>query len=145
MAQPIVIKDGGRGTRHGAIVTSLGQLVTSPVSYDQTIFKELAEPDTAYNFYRIVAGKQFVITGIIAKADKQVSSTVDAILVVYEAASDLDTTPSKVLFQTAVVQGDQLVLLPLNIVVNEGVYINAKTTDDDIYMTVMGYFIDRIT
>ena len=108
------------------------------------IFNELAEDDTGYNFYIPKSNKQFIITGISAKADKQVSSTVDAIVVVYEAGDNSTTVVDKVLIQLAMIQGDSVNLLPLNIIVNEGKYVNAKTTDDDIHMSIFGYYIEEV-
>ncbi len=143
MSTPTQIVDG-RGTKNKAVVTNIGQLVTAPFSYDDTQFKELAEVDTAYNFYKPKAGQQAVLTGCIARADKQVSSTVDATVIVYEATSATTTNISKTLLQFAMVQGDIISLLPLNIIVNEGKFINAKTTDDDIHMNLFGYFIPKL-
>ncbi len=124
-----------------ADVTALGQLVAAPVAYDDTVFKELAEPDTAYNFYKPKTGQQFVITGIRAKADRQVSTTVDADVVVYAASAEDTTTVDKVLYQEAMVRGESATLIPLNILVAAGKFVNAKTTDDDIHMTIMGYYV----
>lgn len=137
------IFDGG-GTNNRTRVTTIGQLVTAPYAYDQTQYVELAEADTAYNFYGPRNGEQFVITGFIAKADKQVSTTADADVVIYEATASDTTTVSKVLFQTVMVEGDLLAAIPLNIVVTTGVYVNAKTTDDDIHITIMGYYIPKL-
>ena len=136
---------GYPGNGVSAMVTDNGQLVVAPLSYDSTIFNELAEPNTAYSFYVPKAGKQFVITGIIAVADKQVSSSASADIVVYEAATDIDTTVDKVLFQDAMVQDQHRVVLPLNILVTKGKYVNAKTTDDDIHMTITGYYINALS
>lgn len=133
----------GKGTNSRACVTKAGQLVTSSISYDDTKFIELATDATAYNFYPPKVGSKFVVTGIIAKADKQVSTSVDAEVVIYEASSATTTTADKVLFQTAMVSGDQLVVVPTNILVSEGVFLNAKTSDDDIHMTIMGYYISN--
>lgn len=144
MSLPIHITDGtGRGTK--ACVTSIGQVVTAPYAYDLTVFNELAEPDTAYNFYEPKQDQQFVITGFVAKADKQVSSTVDADVVIYEAEDADATTVTNTLFQVAMVEGDLVVVSPLNILVTEGVYVNGKTTDDDIHMTIMGYYIPKLS
>jgi len=143
MSYPTQIIDGG-GEKNKATVTRLGQLVVSPVSYDDTVFNELAAANTAYNFYGPKVNKQFIITGFIAKADKQVSSTVDADVVIYEAIAADTTASTKTLFRSAMVQGDQVEALPLNIKVSNGVYVNAKTTDDDIHMTIMGYYINKI-
>ncbi len=142
MIQLIIVDGSGNG--RAAKVTSIGQLVTAPYAYDETEFRELAEPNTAYNFYKSKPGEQFVITGVLFRADKQVSSTVDATVVIYEATTDSTTTVSKISIQFAVVQGDIINATPLNILVNEGRYVNAKTTDDDMHMTIMGYYIDKI-
>lgn len=125
-------------------VTSLGQLVTAPLSYDETKFVELAEPNTAYNFYEPKPGQQFVITLIRAKADRQVSNTDDADVVIYEASSDSETIVDKVLHQEAMIRGEDMTL-PMNLLVAVGKFVNAKTTDDDVHMTVMGYYIPEIT
>jgi hypothetical protein len=137
MAVPARIVDGPYAAR----VTGLGQLVVAPLAYDETEFRELAVANTAYNFYVPRSGKQFIITGIRAKADRQVSPTQDADVVIYEASAPDTTTVSKVLHQEAMVQGESVALLPLNILVNTGVWVNAKTTDDDIHMTIFGYYI----
>ena len=142
MATPVHIK-GGAGD-WGAKVTSLGQLVVAPLAYDETVFKELAEKNTAYNFYKPKSGQQFVITLIRAKADRQVSNTDDADVVIYEASSDSETTVDKVLHQEAMIRGED-VTLPMNLLVAAGKFVNAKTTDDDIHMAVMGYYIPEIT
>lgn len=131
----------GRRGNWAADVTQLGQLVTAPFAYDETVFKELAADNTAYNFYKSKSGQQFVITGIRAKADRDVSNTVDADVVIYEAASEDTTTVDKILHQEAMIRGESITLVPLNILVAAGKYVNAKTTDDDIHMTLFGYYI----
>lgn len=122
-------------------VTEAGQLVVAPASYDDVVYKELAEPDTAYNLYTPENSCRFVLTGLIIKADKQVSSTTEATVEVYEASSIDSTTVDKELFKTVVLQYDLLTLIPLNILSSQGKWINAKTTDDDVHITVMGYYI----
>jgi hypothetical protein len=139
MSMPNHIVDG-HGSGYRAQVTSNGQLVVGPLAFDSTKYLELGTADTAYNFYGAEPGKQFVITGIRAKADKQVSSSVDATVIIYEASSSTSTTVDKVLHQEAMTQGDT-VTMRTNILVNEGKYVNAKTTDDDIHMTIFGYYV----
>lgn len=132
----------GTGKKSRAKVTGNGELVTSPIAYDEAEYRALDEINTAYNFYAPTSGKRFVITGLVLKADKQVSSTVDADVVVYEAGEATSTTASRTIFQMAMVEGDLLALNPINILTTEGVYINAKTTDDDIHVNIMGYYIN---
>ena len=137
----IVGVDNTTGRDGEVMVTDIGQLIVAPFSYDEVVFKELAAADTAYNFYGPKQSKKFIITGIVLKADKQVSASTDADIVVYEANAPDTTTVSRVLFQVAAVSGDQVVLLPLNIAVSRNVWVNAKTSDDDIHMTITGYYV----
>jgi hypothetical protein len=143
MALPVHIVGGPDDTI--ANVNRLGQFVTAPLAYDEVVFKELAEPNVAYNFYKSQSGQRFVITGIRAKADRQVSTTVDADVVIYEASAEDTTTVDKVLHQEAMVRGEDATLLPMNVLVRAGKYVNAKTTDDDIHMTIMGYYVPEVS
>jgi hypothetical protein len=109
------------------------------------VFTELAEPNVAYNFYKPKSGQQFVITGIRAKADRQVSNTDDADVVIYEASSESATTADKVLHQEAMIRAESVTLIPMNVLVTAGKFLNAKTTDDDIHMTIFGYFVPEVS
>jgi len=142
MTAGFFIKDGGTGGT--ANVSGNGQLVTAPYAYDDTSFMELAEPDVAYNFYPPIHGKQFVITGLYAKADKQVSSTNEATVVLYESDAADSTVVDKTLFSVAVLQYDQLSIVPMNLLVRAGKFVNGKTTDDDVHMTLFGYYVPEV-
>jgi len=128
-------------TMVGAKVTVSGELVIAPLHYSDPQFIELAEPDTAYNFFAPISDKSFVITGFNMKADRDVSTTVDASVIIYEADGEDETTVSKVLFQEALVRGERTGYTNMNTFVNSGKWINAKTTDDDIHVTIFGYYI----
>lgn len=123
-------------------VSPEGVIATGARRHSQQRFVELAEPDTAYNFILPQAKKQFVVTGMFAKADKQVSSTVDATVIVYEGLTSDTITVTRTIFQIAMVEGDIFPMGDLDLLINQGRYINAKTDDDDIHLNVMGYFID---
>ncbi len=143
MALEVRIVDflSGSGQKVYAGVNEFGGLVTGPLVFDDTKFIELAESNTAYNFFGPKVGLCFIITGVTFRADKQVSSTVDASVVIYEASSPTSTTVDDLLLQWAVVQGDIIQLAPLRVLVTDGVYLNAKTTDDDIHMTIIGHYV----
>lgn len=140
----IDVKIAGGDGRATAGVTKSGELVVSPLHYDETVYNELAVDDTAYNFYAPKSGKQFVITGMLAYADKQVSDITNAAVVVYEAASSGTTAVSKVLIQFELGQSQSIPWPNTRILVNPGVYVNAKTTDDDVHMTLLGYYIEEL-
>lgn len=142
MSVPAQLVDG-RGTNNLACVSSNGQLITAPFKYDESKFVELDTINTAYNFYKAKAGEQFVITLIRAKADRDVSATADATVVIYEATASGTTTVSKILHQEAMIRGESITLRT-NLLVSEGFFVNAKTTDDDIYITIMGYYVPTV-
>ena len=126
-------------------VAGSGHLVVGEHAFNETIAKNLSSINISFNFYKPKAQKQFIIKGIVAKANKDVSTSTDADLVIYEGTSAATTTVDKTLFQAAMTKHDSLILLPLNIIVNEGLFINAKTDDASIFITIMGYFIPKLT
>lgn len=143
------IGDGaGKGGR-SAIVTSSGQLVVAPLHFDETKFQELSVADAIVNFYLPKPKQQFIITGMRIKANRAVSNTVDATIVIFEADSSTSGgaggTPDKVLHQEALIRGEGANLFPVNILVNEGAYINAKTDDASVFITIFGYYIEAIS
>ena len=144
MTTPTHILDG-RGTESRACVTSIGQLITAPFAYDLTEFREMSLADTAFSFYLPKAGEQFVITGIRIKAGRFVSNTIDATIIIYEAPSSVSLTEDRILFEEALIRGEDVTFLPTNILVNEGKFINAKADDTTIFINITGYFIPRLT
>jgi len=141
---PTHILDGG-GTRAKAGVTSIGQLIIAPFAYDTPEFRELNIINTAFSFFSPRVGGQFVISGMRIKAGRFVSNTVDATIIIYEAPSKTSLTEDKILFEEALIRGESATLLPINILVNEGKFINAKTDDATIFINIFGYYIPRLT
>lgn len=133
--------ENGISILEGSTLTQLQNLVAR---YHQPKFMELNVINTAFNFYPPIANQQFVITGLTSKAGQAVSASTNAIVIVYESDSASSTTPTKLLFETAMLRNDQLELLPLKMLVTDGKFINAKTTDDVIFMNIMGYYIPKI-
>jgi hypothetical protein len=132
------------GEKNKAVVSKIGQLITSPYTYDTTKFLELDATGTAFNFYTPKVGLQFVISGFRGKAARSVSTTVDADIVIYESDADDSTTELRIIYQDALIRGEDFNIFPANILVSEGNYVNAKTTDASIYMNIFGYYIPKI-
>ena len=127
-----------------ADVTPDGALAVGPVSFNLVEFNELAAAATAYNFYSPLPGKQFVVTAIFAYGDKQVSSSTNATVEVYEASSTSEATVDKIIMQFEIGQNQFHPFTSLNLLVNEGKFINAKTDDDDVHMNILGYYVDKV-
>ena len=135
------IKDGG-GQGHSVRVTSYGQLVTAPVAYSQASSQKLEVDDTAYNLASPEASNLIVITDILLYANKSVSATTEAIVTIYESSvgpSEADVTTT--LLQTEMLKQSSRDITGLNLVTTEGTWINAKTSDDDVFVTIMFYYL----
>jgi hypothetical protein len=119
--------------------SKIGQLITAPFDYDLVKAIKLDVDDQVYNFYKPIVGKAFVITGIILNANKSVTS--ECLVDVYAgtAADDSDTTDGVLTIE--MLKNTALPLLGLNVLVGEGKWINAKTDDDDVFCTIMGYYV----
>ena len=127
-----------------AKVTRSGELIVAPLSYSESEFRQLDATGIAFNFFGPKPKKQFIITGYSLKADRQVSNTVDARVVVYEASSLDSTTEDKILIEDAMIRGERVALTNTNLKVNGGKWINATTTDASIFISIYGYYIDEL-
>ena len=147
MTLPVVIEghDHPSHTLTEARVTATGQLVVAPFAYDLTEFNELGTADAAVNFYKPKASRQFVITGVIAAGNLSIAANALATVIVYEASTSSTTSVDKTLIQFGITRLDTFALSPLNILAAEGKFINAKTDDDDVFLTVMGYYIPALS
>ena len=140
MSHKTKLDDGFFGTGKTAGVSTHGQLTVGPFAHDDAKFIKFDIPDIAFNFVIPMDRHCFVITGILLKADKQVSNTVDATVVIYEAEEPDTTDVDRILFQFSVVSGDIIPFVALNLAVTVGKFINGKTDDANIHVTLMGYF-----
>ena len=131
----------GNGSQQVA-VNEAGELLISDGPYDLAKFNELAEVDTAYNFFGPKGREQFVITGFLMYGDKQVSGATNATVIIYESSQSDSTTEDRVLVQVEVGQNQSIPFPNIRILCNKGVYVNAKTDDDDIHMTIFGHYVD---
>ncbi|MDC0637465.1 hypothetical protein OAP25_02070 [Flavobacteriaceae bacterium] len=131
----------GSGSQHVQI-NEAGELLVSDGPYDLAKFNEMDLVDTAYNFYGPNGRKQFVITGFLIYGDKQVNTSTNATVTIYEADQADSTTEDRVLVQVEVGQNQSIPFPNIRILCNKGVYLNAKTDDDDVHMTIFGHYVD---
>ncbi len=136
MSTPINIQDNETGNR--ATVTRFGQLVVAPVDYSAPVAQTLDLVNTAYNFVEPKAKQNIVITDIILTANKNVGAS-DATVVVYEADAPDTTTSTKDILNLEMIKQSNLPLTGLNLLITEGAFVNAKTDDDDVFVTIMYY------
>lgn len=132
------------GTNSRAYVSKSGVVATGPRDFSTASFNTLDVAGTAYNFWKPLTKQVFIITAIIAFADKDVLDSSDTVIEIYEADSADSTTVVKTLLQFGMGKLTVLPILPLNLKVTAGKWVNAKTGDDDIHMTIMGYYVEDL-
>ena len=130
--------------KNSASITSRGALVVAPYAYDIVQFNELGDDGVGVNFYKPRVNKRFVITGLVAAGNLQIVANALATVVIYEASDNVTATADKILIQFGITRLQTLSILPLNILVSEGKFINAKTDDDDVFLTIMGYYVPGV-
>lgn len=123
-------------------VNENGELQTSEGPYDLPKFNELGVIDTAYNFFKPHGKQNFILTGFLVYGDKQVNTNTNATVVIYEANAEDTTDIDKIIVQFEVGQNQSIPFPNIRIITNPGKYINAKTSDDDIHMTIFGHYVN---
>ena len=137
-----IITDG-KGNGHAAHVTTAGQLIVSPYDFDLVQYLNFDVAAQGYTFFSNKTGYQFVMTGLLLTADSNVVTS--CIVDIYEATILNSATINKSIFHFEILKNGSRQLIGLNILINEGVYINGKTDDDDVFATMMGYYIPTVT
>ena len=132
----------GSGGGHLARVTHAGELIIVRGNYDSTFNTAMTSINTAYNIVTPKSGFQFIVTGIVLNADKNVSATDGAIVELYEATSDTTTTASKTLLTLNIGKNTTVPLTGILIQTTKGVYVNAKTDDATVNITLLGYYLE---
>jgi hypothetical protein len=135
------IYDNHFGTRVGAGVTSRGQLVVSPLEYNEPYFQSMVTINTAFNFIGPVTGKRFVIDGLFISSDKNVSATNGAVINIYEADAPDSIVSTKDIFTLDIGKLETSSLTALNVITSEGIWVNAKTDDATTNVTLLGYYV----
>lgn len=134
---PTVIRD--LASKVAAKVTARGELVVGSLEYSTPYYKELGVDDQIYTVVPAKAQKRFVITSIIIGADRNV--TTDTSVHIYESATP-DGTTSKDIFRGDINKGETIPMIGLNMITDETRWINATADDDDVDLTILGYYVD---
>lgn len=139
MATPTIVTDSRSG-REARVVRGEA-LAVLPPSPSKAYNATLGVNDTVYTIVNGRGGEVFHITSIILTANRSVSGTTDATVTIFEAlATDL-TAISETILLIPVAQSSQTLLTGIHIEVGEGRFIMGKTSDDDVFVTILGYYI----
>jgi hypothetical protein len=133
-------------TGKSARIVAGGALAIAPPHASLSFNATLGVDDTAVNIVPAKGDHVFCLTGILLTANQNVSNTTSATIQVYTAsASDTAVADaSKILFTVPLGRNDTRDITGILLETDVGQYINAETTDDDIFITVLGYYIKML-
>lgn len=129
------------GGLNEAGVSPHGELLTRAYNYSEPTIKVLVDT-TITNFVKPEDGRQFVLTGVYASADRSITAAGD-VLEIYEAPTATSGTQDKLLFSLDLArQGNASPNLPPTLI-TAGKFINADRTNSAgvITVTLTGYFV----
>lgn len=138
MVAPVKIIDPTSG--NAATVTEFGQLVVAPVDYSTISQQTGAVNGQAYNLAEPSEGQQIVVTSIILTGGRDIGTagaTVDLYLA--DAPDATVFSPEDAVLSLELVKNGQLVLTSLNLITETGKWINFKTDDNTVYVTILYY------
>ena len=136
MAAPVYIVDPKTGNK--ATVSEFGQLTVSPVDYSTSVQASMIDVNTVYNLVEPVDGKLIIITDLILTANKSVGTN-DATVSLYTTNVKDSLIEKDKIIEIEMASRSNMVLTGLNLKVDAGLYINSKTNDNTVFVTLMYY------
>jgi len=133
-----VILGDGLGKSNVAQISNQGELITRPGQFS-TSKKQQITDSSAVNFFKPIAGKKFIVTGIIINTDRNVGVN-GSVIEIYEASSATSTTIDASIISVDLVKNQTNALTPFLIETEEGKFINGKADDFNVNISVLGYF-----
>lgn len=120
-------------------VTPHGELVVAPLAPNVSKHHTMSSVNTAYNFAIPIHGKIMRLQNILIYANKGVGVN-DATIEIYTTNAIDSLTVIDTIMTLELPKYGSRDLLGLNLELPEGVFLNAKTDDNTIYATMMGYY-----
>ena len=94
-----------------------------------------------YNFIKPKSGKIYIVTDVILNADRNVGNN-GTIIDIYSAENETDSVIGTQVFKFDLIKQGSLVLTGLNVKLAEGKFLNARCDDNNVLLTIAGYFAD---
>jgi len=140
LTQVHLVSGNGNGIPAG--ISANGEVLTRAFDYSTPSFQNMDNTTDAFNFQSPEADKQFVITGAIISGDRDIGVN-GAITTIYEATG-IDTTTittARTLLEVEVPKSTVFPFLVPNVKAGEGFFVNGKTDDNSVRVSLYGYFI----
>lgn len=131
----------GHGSGNIAKITPQGEILTRQLKFSESQFQAMDTIDTAFNFFKAKAGERFIITSVLLNTNKDIGVN-GANVDIYEADSVSSTTIDKQILKINQLKNETTPITGTFVAVNEGKFLNGKTDDAIVNVTIGGYFID---
>ena len=139
MSLPVSIIDTDTGIT--ARTTKGGSLAVGPISPSDTFNATLGVDNTPVEIVPARGKESFCITGIIMTGNKNIATGTDAVVTIYEATHADTATSVNDLFIIPIARSSQSIITDILIEGMVGHVIMGKTTDDDVLVTILGFYL----
>lgn len=125
-----------------AKIRSDGSLTTSDNQSSVAYNAKFDVDDVAVEIVPAVHDKIFCITGIILTGNKNIATGTDAVVDIYTSTASASTAVVTTILTIPVARSSQAVMLGLLLSADRAHFINGKTSDEDVLVTIFGFYID---
>ena len=123
--------------KHSPKVTKYGELVVSAGNTNTVSSQALDAVNTGVMFVRPEMGSAIIINQIIIAAEKSVSSSTSAEVIVYESTTGTGTAEHKRVLKMSIIKNQTESFSGLNLLVEEGLWVMAKTDDATVDVSIL--------
>lgn len=123
-----------------AQVTAQGALKIIPNEFSKPSKQSIIDAN-AVSFWPPKAGEKFIVTGVIVNTDRNIGVN-GALIDIYEATSASSTDIEESIISIDQAKSVTSALLPLFTEVTEGRWVNGKSDDANVHVTVFGYYVN---
>ena len=139
----VKIEGAGEGG-YNVLVSKNGELIVRALKYSDPYYMLVNVAATPFEVVPAIAYMRFVITGLLIASSKTFGSATTAeTITIYEAnAADLSIN-LRTVFKLDMLKNDRLAATGLNLQMTESRSLVAIGTDNDVDVTIAGYYVDR--
>lgn len=131
-----------RTGRSVGVVTG-GALAVAPIHPSLPFNAELATDDVVVNVVAAKADSVFCVTAIFLTGNKNIDQTTASTVSIYTADNETDGVADAltIMLSVPVAKNAYRPYTPVLIEAEEGKWINAVASDDDVFVTILGYYL----
>jgi len=130
-------------TGKAAAIVGGNALAVNPPHPSLSFNATLGTDDTVVNVVPAKADHVFCLTSLLLTGNKSINTNVDAVVQIYVASSETTAAADAdvPLISVPVAQSSSRDITGILLETTIGKWINAVTSDDDVFVTVLGYYI----